>query len=678
MKTKLMVLAAAGLAFAAGAVQDGRVAPLQKEVEKSFLPENAGATTFTWVFNELEAADAAADAAWRNLRSKAEYDAYRAKMHAKYVEAVGGFPEKTPLNAKITGTVVRKTYRIEKVLFESRPGVFVTGLLYLPDAAKFKPPYSAYLIVCGHSGNGKGSKDYQRGCVLGAEAGMAAFIIDPIGQGERYQVPAVGNTTGHNLFGVNALLVGQSMAGFRLWDAMRALDYFETRDDLRHDGYGVMGNSGGGTMSALLEAMDPRIKAGAPACYISSLREVCRHAGPHDAEQNVFGQLAFGLNHAGYVLMGGNAVRLHCCHNDFFPFYGARETFRTVRATAAACGLVEDRYGLTDVPGPHGWKESTRTSSVRWMRRWLKGEREALPIDVEACRLADVGFNIFKSEYGLDKPEDNKAENYNVTPNGKVTELPGFRTVYDCLRDELDKALKARRPRTAEETAAIVRRRAGIRSLREIGAQVKSVGAATAGAFGLERMAFHFPGGFNVPAVLVTPPQVTKEPVLLVGDAGRGKLAEPALAYLDAGHPVMFADVLGSGEVGHVIHRFYGMQDDEEPAVMLYLLGKSLVGVRAEELLVLADDLKVRFAKPVRLAACGRLAIPAAHAFAAEPASFVGVELFAPPPSWTDYVRSSRWPCPYANAVNGALLDYDWTDLVKGASPEKGDKQEAD
>ena len=139
--------------------------PLVKAaLEKPVLTGNAGHLSYTTVFNEVEAADAAADDAWRMLKTRAEYDAYRAKMCARMVEAVGGFPEHTPLNAKVVATVPREGYRIEKILFESLPGVYVTGLLYVPDSPEFRPPYPAFLVTCGHSGNGKGSDGYQRAC----------------------------------------------------------------------------------------------------------------------------------------------------------------------------------------------------------------------------------------------------------------------------------------------------------------------------------------------------------------------------------------------------------------------------------------------------------------------------------------------------------------------------------
>ena len=644
--------------LAAWAVETPAV--VKAELEKPMLPGNAELSSYMTVFNEVETADAAADNAWRDLKTRAAYDAYRAKMCARMVEAVGGFPERTPLNAKVTATVPRDGYRIEKILFESLPGVYVTGLLYLPDAPAFKPPYPAFLVTCGHSGNGKGSDGYQRGCVQGVKQGMAAFIYDPIAQGERMQVPATANVHGHNQFGVNALLLGRSMAQMRIWDGLRAIDYLQSRPDIRPDRIGYMGNSGGGTMTALIMAVEPRVVAAAPSCYLSSIREVVDHAGPQDAEQCIFGQLAFGLNHASFVLMQGQPVRMHCCHGDFFTFMGSRQTYRTVTETAANLGIAAERYGMTDVPGPHGWKESTRASSVQWMRRWLMDDASALPIDVDACRRLDIGFKLGKVDHGLDNPD------YNVTPNGKVSELPGFRSVYDILKDDL-KSARERRARACPqpETAALVRRVAGIRLPEEAKASAVAISRQETIGLTVAKTAFQFEGGLLVPAVTFAPQGAAKAPVLLVGDAGRGALRERAEALLAEGAPVMVADLIGAGEIGAGKHQFYKAKNgDEEIAVLYYMLGKSLVGVRAEELLVLAAHLKAAFGAVPRVVACGRMAIPAAHAFAAAPGSIAGVETVDPPASWTDVVENSL-EYPYANAVNGALLHYDWTDLAR-------------
>ena len=127
MKTSCLTIVAAGACLAA--VAQGTNPNMKAALEKPVLSPSAGLTSYTTVFNEIEAADAAADDAWRKLKTRADYDAYRAKMCARMVEAVGGFPDRTPLNAKVVTTVPREGYRIEKILFESLPGVYVTGLL---------------------------------------------------------------------------------------------------------------------------------------------------------------------------------------------------------------------------------------------------------------------------------------------------------------------------------------------------------------------------------------------------------------------------------------------------------------------------------------------------------------------------------------------------------------------
>ncbi|MBR1588964.1 MAG: acetylxylan esterase [Kiritimatiellae bacterium] len=653
---KTIVAFAGAAVLSAGSLN--AASPLVKAaLEKPVLPGNAGLASYTAVFNEVEAADAAADDAWRKLKTRAEYDAYRAKMCERMAEAVGGFPERTPLNAKVVATVPREGYRIEKILFESLPGVYVTGLLYVPESPEFKPPYPAFLVTCGHSGNGKGSDGYQRGCVQGVKQGMAAFIYDPIAQGERMQVPSTANVHGHNRFGVNALLLGRSTAQMRIWDGIRAIDYLQSRPDIRPDRIGYMGNSGGGTMTSLIMAIEPRVAAAAPSCYLSSIREVVDHDGPQDAEQCIFGQLAFGLNHASFVLMQGQPVRMHCCHNDFFTFMGSRQTYRTVAETAANLGLGTDRYGMTDVPGPHGWKESTRASSVQWMRRWLMDDASALPIDVDACRRLDIGFNIAKVDHGLDNP------GYNVTPNGRISELPGFRSVYELLKDDLRKVREGRAP--ARPQSETVCRVAGIRPLGEVKATAVEVSRQQADGLTVVKTAFQFEGGLVVPTVTFVPKGEAKAPVLLAGDAGRGAFTGRAEELLAQGTPVMVADLIGAGEIGAVKHRFYGAKnDDEEIAVLCYMLGKSLVGVRAEELMALARHLKGAFGRAPALEASGRMAIPAAHARAVARALVAGVKIADAPASWTEVVENSL-QYPYANAVNGALLHYDWTDLLE-------------
>lgn len=393
-------------------------------------------TEYDRCFAQLEAADRAADAAWDAVPDLPSLLARREALRERLRAAIGGFPQRTPLHAKVTARVPRDGYCIEKVLFESLPGFHVPALVFVPDPARFPAPYPAVLVSCGHSSVGKAEPDYQRACVMGAREGFLMMIYDPIDQGERAMSTDGLCCDGHNQIGAKAHGVGLSMARFRVWDGMRALDYLQSRPDVRADRLGLMGNSGAGTMTALIAALDPRVRAASPSCYITTIRDVVRTSGPQDAEQCVFGQLRDGINHASLVLMADAAVRLQFSTEDFFPIEGALSTFDVVRRTAERCG-VGARYSATVSLGPHGWKESSRRSSLDWMRQWLMDEPPNGRTDSDYAAV-QAAFDPSEADFGLPPDEAN------ATPSGSVLAWPGERTASDVL---IDHALGADTPR---------------------------------------------------------------------------------------------------------------------------------------------------------------------------------------------------------------------------------------
>ena len=218
-------------------------------------------------------------------------------------------------------------------------------MLYLPEG---KPPFPGVLVPCGHSANGKAAETYQRICILLAKNGMAAFCYDPIGQGERIQKldadgkPAIreGSTTEHTMAGIGALLVGRQVASYRIWDGLRALDYLAGRPEIDPARLGCTGNSGGGTMTAYLMALDDRIAVAAPSCYITSLERLFATIGPQDAEQNITGQVAAGMDHADYVTMRApKPTLLSVGTRDFFDIQGSWDTFREVKLLYGRLGF---------------------------------------------------------------------------------------------------------------------------------------------------------------------------------------------------------------------------------------------------------------------------------------------------------------------------------------------------
>ena len=415
-----------------------------------------GNAAFDRTLAEIVRLDTAADRRWDSLKTPDDVKAYQSDLRQRFTRAIGGFPERTPLNAAVTGKVKREGYVIEKVRFESRPGFHVTAHLFLPDVAALKPPYPAILVPCGHSAEGKLSKFYQRVGVMGVKGGFATLVYDPIDQGEREQLPGKGmkSVGGHVNVGYRAYLLGWNTAQFRIWDGMRAIDYLQSREDVDGRRIGVMGNSGGGTLSSYLLALDERIQAACPSCYITNIRRLAEDWGPQDCEQVIDGQLALGINHLSLLLMGWpRPVACTFADEDAFPFDGALTTFAQQKLFYNRFGTSE-KADYTSCPGPHGWYDCTRGASVEWMKRWLNGDKTARYADKAAMLALNDGFDYAKVDCALTGSEEGF-----VVPEGMVAKLPGERTAYDIMKDELARVSARRVPPTKE----LVRRATGIR-----------------------------------------------------------------------------------------------------------------------------------------------------------------------------------------------------------------------
>src|SRR5262249_38166206 len=141
---------------------------------------------------------------------------------------------------------------------------------------------------------------------------------------------------------------------------------------------GCTGNSGGGTLTAYLMALDDRILAAAPSCYVTSLERLFATLGPQDAEQNITGQVALGIEHADYVAMRApRPTMLLLATQDFFDLKGSWDTFREAKQLYGIMGYSE-RADLAEYNTKHGYGKGQRESAVRFMRRWLVGKDEVI------------------------------------------------------------------------------------------------------------------------------------------------------------------------------------------------------------------------------------------------------------------------------------------------------------
>ena len=668
MKKRKSFLAAGALVVALTASAFGETAEkaaseaLDKYVADSVLPWGSRQVMSAAFANrEIDALDVACDDAWCALKTRAGYDAYRKALKAKMMSAIGTMPERTPLNARTVATLKREGYSIEKVIFESMPGVFVTANLFVPDGAGRRP---AVVMSCGHADTGKDCDTYLRACVIAAGHGFVALMFDPYYQGERRTSLRRGSCSSHNEMGLRGSLIDWSAPLLRIWDGMRAIDYVLTRPEVDPARIGYMGQSGGGTMTALMEAADDRIRAAAPSCYLTSLRALCEQMGPQDGEQNIYGQLSFGLNHTGYVLIPDIPVAVTCKFSDMFPYSGVRTLFKTVRTLEANVGIGERAF-LNCAPGPHGWTEATEQSSVMFLARQLMPECRDLAFSLEDLWQLDVGFDMSKVDVGLSEGERG------CTKDRTTETLPGWRSIMDVIADRAAKFRAARRPTDAAGRAGRARALAKVKAADATGYRAKETSAANVDGLDVARIVVQYPGtGHMLPAVCVAKPGADRAPVVVTAWAGRLKGLQIARPYVDAGHPVMVADVSGVGEIGKEKHFFYGAEDrpDEGLGAMCYLIGEPLVGRRATDMLVFADVMAKRCGgRRPTLVAAGPLAIPAAHAWAADASAWSGVEVRDAPPSWRDCVEggSARMEATrYADIVPTAYLEYDWVDLL--------------
>src|SRR6056297_1865770 len=619
----------------------------------------------SWLLEQAKQSFADWETRYEQLKTPEQIAVYQQSLRDRFVSNLGGFPERTPLNARVTGTVQRDGYRVEKVLFESRPGHYVTGLCFVPEPDRFQKPYPGVLVVCGHSANGKGYEGYQTATAMLAKNGIVGLIIDPICQGERLQhldedhsVVVSSSTQGHTLVGLGAILLGQNTARIEVWDAMRGVDYLQQRPDVAPDRLGCMGNSGGGTQTAYMMALDDRIRAASPSCYVTTMERLLHTIGPQDAEQNIFGQIGWGMDHSDYLLMRAPIPILMCtATHDFFSIEGAWTSFRRGKRVYSRLGFPE-RISLAEVDEKHGWHQPLREAAVQWMVRWLAGRDEV----------------VREPELALLSPEE-----LQVTPQGQVLLLPGARSVNEQQHAEFLELQPQREAIWKNEAAAkkTVREIAGIRRLTEIPEpKVEKTATLKIDQVTIESLILTNDEGLPLPALLYRPEKADQGPLLYAHQAGKQASFEvdgdkrSAWSYAKAGHTVLAIDPRGIGETAPASAVWYHPRfgQDGKHVAIAYLLGKNYVGMRAEDLLVAARWLQSetdpsRTGK-VDLVCSGDVATAGLHAATLEEALFAHITLHRMLPSWEPILASLTSEAQFVNCIHGATRVYDLPDLV--------------
>lgn len=314
------------------------------------------------------------DQARGKIRTKNDVLKLKKIIREKLARSFGRLPEKTPLNPKLTGRFERSHYIVEKIIFESRPSLFVTANLYIPKKIKGKLP--CVLGACGHSGIGKAEPFYQAFVQGLATKGYLVLIYDPLSQGERIQYPVKeglaqpeGCCQEHNMMGNQMSLIGEFFGKWRLWDGMRALDYLLSRPEADPARVGVTGNSGGGTLTTYLNAFDNRFTMAAPSCFVTTYLCNLENELPSDSEQIPPNIIKYGLDMADFfVAQIPRPVILLGQNNDFFDRRGLIKTYNELKRIYTIMGAGKN-IELFIGPRDHGYFPENREAMYAFFNK---------------------------------------------------------------------------------------------------------------------------------------------------------------------------------------------------------------------------------------------------------------------------------------------------------------------
>ena len=630
---------------------------------KQMLPEYMNARA-----NEMLTKRREEVATWRGAADLAQRKSYVRKT---IIEAIGGLPARTPLNAKVVGVIEHDDYKIEKIVFESQPNFFVTANLYLPKTGS--GPYPGVLYPLGHERGGKSNPTWQRNLIAFAMKGYVALTWDPIGQGERYQIydkdferrKVVRSTTEHSVLGVQAILVGDNVARYTIWDGIRALDYLLSRPEVDSTKIACTGNSGGGTHTAYLSALEDRIHVAMPSCYLTSWGQLLDTIGPQDAEQVLLPWVGAGLDHPDfihafaprpYIMLSG--IR------DFFSITGARSTFQEAKNIYRRLG-AEDKIDMFEADDRHGYHQPRRLAGYNWLSRWFKGTEDHRP-----------------------EPEGPIAgfEELQVTETGQVVTSLGGETVF-TLNQKRAQQLNRNLPPISNRGQATAFRKTMQERIRQVAAvpdatakpTIRPYGVIQRDGYRIEKFIYETEPGILIPSLLFVPESSGKKPAIVYVH-GRGKSVDAdeggeIETFTKAGYVVLAIDPRGIGETnsledfnGSDFPRYFGQWNSTMTGL---LMGKSLLGMRVFDV---QKGLNLLAARPEvdssRISAIGKEAGGVPLLLAAVLDDRIGrLALENTLVSYGAVVNQQLHQKVFENVAWGALKSFDLPDLVSAMTP---------
>jgi len=575
------------------------------------------------------------------ITAQSDIIALRQNVREKLAEMWGPVPaERSPLNARVVGTIERDDYVIEKIIFESRPKFYVTANLYRPKVVQGKLP--AVVVSCGHTDDGKAAETYQRFCILLARHGFIALISDPVGQGERLQLWSEAKkasltgpgTKEHRALGNQCYLLGLNLMGYRVWDASRAIDYLLERPDVNPERIAMGGNSGGGMETLQYATYDSRIQGAFVGCAVASFKAKTESLLIADPEQILHRTLRHGIDHpellasfAPRPLLIGSAIR------DFVPIDAARYAFKQV---SRVYGLVNAEHlaKLVETDDTHGLNEDLRVAAVDWFSRWL----------------SDMSREVREAPATISTEEELRC-----TKTGQVASSLASKTVVDFNQERAARIRPTREPPRDSTQYGFYK--------SEIQAKVKEI--TRVGSYKPER-------GIFIPDRILESGAYAKGVAIVVSDqdkdspALRRAVIDPIIA---SNYNVIALDLRGWGETRTNLEGVRVSFDwDDFFAYRGLEIGRPLLGQRLKDLMAVSASRARR--QRWTLVGVGAGALVAAHAAVLSPRveSLLTVGGLLSYRSVLDDPLATQ---PFSSYLPGVIGAYDVRDLYAAAAPRR-------
>lgn len=565
-----------------------------------------------------------ADAAYAKRKAQLEQltDASAIRDRQQWVREqfwrmIGGKPERTPLKAHVTGALERRGYRIEKVVYESRPQTFVSANLYIPRAGN--GPYPGVLFQMGHSIKGKAYPSYQKCCQGLAQLGYVVLAFDPMGQGERIAYPDSSGTNSrlgsptaeHDVPGKQLLLLGDSATRYQVWDAIRSLDYLASHESVDPKRLASAGQSGGATLTMLLACVDDRLSAAAVSSGNTedfSCADFIAPGSTDDAEQDLIGSGIIGLDRWDLLYpMAPKPLLVEVSAHDFFGTYSpnylkdGKEEFDRLANVYKRLGQPE-KLCWCATPLPHALTYSLRLSIYNWFERWL-----------------NQSDKVIEAEPEVTPEQDSQLW---VGPTGDVGRDFGSMRAFDLIRAQASSVRRESAPGAWRRVLPVSLPPAEVRFRKLADVPFRDAQVAA--------VELNTDPGFWVPGWLFL--RQTKKPatscLLALDPDGRNAQAHEDGLYhqlASNGVSVCAVDIRGIGDTrpetggGNPEYQI-PHEAEEEYAWASLILGKPLLAQRITDILAVVRALKNNpetAGSAIAVAARGHLTVPALFAFQA-------------------------------------------------------------